>query len=334
MTSPAAKSTAGSAAADSAGSDRREAPKSPTPDPGSVAGASSASSSTAAIEAALERSVRAELADLPLPGTLVESIAYSLLAPGKRLRPRLVWHACEAVGGDPARAALAPAVAIEMIHCFSLIHDDLPAMDDDDLRRGRPTNHVQFGEAMAILAGDALATLPYLVIARASGLAATVRAALVEELASGTACMISGQVYDTLGGFPPELADQPEARIQIVDRNKTGALIRGACRMGAIAGGADPSQLDRLTEYGRAMGYMFQIVDDVLDVTQTDEQMGKRTGKDEAAGKLTYPGVFGLRESRARIEQLRDQAVEALRPLGDAAGPLVVLANKMAVRTR
>ncbi|MFW5653392.1 MAG: polyprenyl synthetase family protein, partial [Planctomycetota bacterium] len=273
---------------------------------------------TVSVENHLKRAIARDLADLELPANLVESVEYSLLAPGKRLRPHLVWHSCAAVGGDPFMQAPSACIAIEMIHCFSLIHDDLPAMDDDDLRRGRPTNHVKYGEAMAILAGDALATLPYLLLSRAQGLSDEVRSALVTELASGTARMIAGQVYDTLGGFPDSIQDDPEARIQLVDRNKTGALIRGACRMGAIAGGADEDQLAHLTEYGRAMGFMFQIVDDVLDVTQTDEQMGKRTHKDEAAGKLTYPGVFGLEESRRRIEELRRSAISAVATLGDA----------------
>lgn len=272
-----------------------------------------------------------------LPQNLLEAINYSLLAGGKRLRPALVLLSCQTSGGEPAHS-LAPAAAIEMIHCFSLVHDDLPPMDDDDLRRGQPTNHRKFGEAMAILAGDALATLPYLVITQSDELDDHRKQRLVGELAEATMRMIAGQVYDTLGGFAESF--EKDDQLRITHHHKTGALIRCACRMGAIVADDDDdddhaSRLNALTQYGEAIGLMFQIVDDVLDVTQTTEHLGKRTGKDEAAGKLTYPSVLGLDESQKRIADLRTEALGALKSFDESrAKPLADLVDFLADRTR
>jgi len=265
-----------------------------------------------------------------MPTNLREAVKYAALGPGKRMRPLLVIHACAAVQGDIGRA-LPAAGAIELIHAFSLVHDDLPAMDDDDLRRGRPTLHRHTNEAMAILAGDAMMSLAFdLIFTQITppDLAGRIAA----ELTAGTNDMISGQVYDTLAEHGGDLS--PIDKLKRIHRHKTGALIRAACRMGAMCGGANGDQLDALTQYGDAIGLMFQIVDDVIDVTQTTEHLGKTAGKDVDQNKLTYPAVLGLDASRAEVERLRVAANDVLHPLGDVAGPLVALADYLAVRTR
>ena len=268
-----------------------------------------------------------------LPAPLAEAMSYALLGGGKRLRPSLAMLACEAVGGR-AGAVLPAAAAVEMVHAFSLVHDDLPALDDDDLRRGQPTCHVKFGEAMAILAGDALATLPYCVIAREVK-DAVLAARLARELAEATMRMIAGQVQDTMPEAVGDERGSPVERLERIHRDKTGALIRAACRMGAMCGGAGEKELAAITAYGEAVGLLFQIVDDVLDATQTTEHLGKRAGKDDAAGKRTYPSVLGLDESRRRIETLRRAALDALDPLGpNRANPLAQFCERLAVRTR
>ncbi|MCC7192263.1 MAG: polyprenyl synthetase family protein [Phycisphaeraceae bacterium] len=264
-----------------------------------------------------------------LPRNLREAIRYSFFGPGKRLRPILVIRACEAVGGQ-AQDALAPAAAIELIHCFSLVHDDLPAMDDDDLRRGRPTLHKQTNEAMAILAGDAMMGLAFeLVATRLSGRLA---GDVARELAECTNDMIAGQVYDTLPDFDSSVASMD--RLRTIHRNKTGALIRGSCRMGALCGGATTDQLSDITRHAEAIGLMFQVVDDLLDVTQTTEHLGKAANKDADKGKLTYPGLIGIEKSRAEIARLRTEAHDALRSFGEKAEPLRVLCDYMAVRSK
>lgn len=271
------------------------------------------------------------------PPQLREAMGYSLLGPGKRIRPALVLLCCQAAGGSEAEmaAAQAPAGAIEMIHCFSLIHDDLPAMDNDDLRRGRPTNHKVYGDALAILAGDALNTLPFELIAtrvREPALAA----ALVRELAQATGPegMIGGQVLDTCH---PEEAKAGTAgtlpQLQRIHRMKTGALIRCACRMGGLCAGAAGEKLAAIDTYGRAIGLAFQIVDDILDVTATEAQMGKKTGKDAAIGKLTYPSLVGLEKSREYLAEQVRMADEVAGQLGEKARLLSELAHELAGRT-
>lgn len=266
-----------------------------------------------------------------LPENLRQAVRYSALDGGKRLRPALVLLCCDAVAGQ-RRDALPAAAAIELIHCFSLVHDDLPAMDDDDLRRGKPTLHVHAGEAMAILAGDVMVSLAFEFISRAD-LDAQRRASLTAELAQATTAMIAGQVYDTLGGFAAS-ESKPIDRLHLIHRNKTGALLRAACRMGAICGCATPAQLAALTRYGETMGLMFQIVDDLLDVTQSAEHIGKATGKDQSAGKLTFPGLLGVEASRREIARLRETAHDAINALGEPAQPLRDLCDAMAVRTK
>ena len=292
--------------------------------------------------AALADVVRADLAArldrLDLPENLLEAVRYSVLDGGKRLRPTLTILSCEAVGGD-REAAMPAACAIELIHCFSLVHDDLPAMDDDDLRRGRPTLHRHAGEAMAILAGDVMVSVAFEWLDQAE-LPGEARSMLVAELARATSAMIAGQVYDTLGGFDRSMPDVQ--RLLLIHRNKTEALIRCACRMGALSGGAmsggasgaDDEGLAALTSYGESIGLMFQIVDDLLDVTQTAEHIGKATGKDLPAGKLTYPGLCGIEASQKEIARLQQAALNALEGLGESARPLADICNYLAVRTR
>jgi geranylgeranyl diphosphate synthase type II len=223
-----------------------------------------------------------------------------------------------------------------MIHCFSLIHDDLPAMDNDDLRRGRPTNHKVYGDAMAILAGDALNTLAFETIARKISDPA-LAAKLILELATATGMegMIGGQVLDTCH---PEESKRTNAKptladLQRIHRMKTGALIRCSCRMGALAGGASAEQLQLLDTYGKAIGLAFQIMDDILDVTATEEQMGKKTGKDAAIGKLTYPSLIGLEESRKHLAAQVAVTDDVCNKLGPRSGTLRALSHYMANRT-
>jgi geranylgeranyl diphosphate synthase type II len=264
-----------------------------------------------------------------LAESLADAVRYALFPGGKRLRPALVLLSSSAVGGT-RHDALAAAAAIELIHTFSLVHDDLPAMDDDALRRGRPTLHVHAGEAMAILAGDAMMSLAFELIG-AAPIEAEKRVPLLQELALATTAMISGQVHDTIGGLD---ASSDAERLRTIHRDKTGALIRASCRMGAICGGATREELGALGRYGEVIGLMFQIVDDLLDVTQSTEHLGKRAGKDLPAGKLTWPGVFGIERSRADVARLRGEARTALSALSAAAEPLRTLADDLAVRTR
>ncbi|MHC4774718.1 MAG: polyprenyl synthetase family protein [Planctomycetota bacterium] len=278
----------------------------------------------------VEEDLARRLAGFDGPEMLREAMAYAVLGGGKRLRPVLTLLSCEAAGGNRDRARGA-AAALELVHTFSLIHDDLPAMDDDDLRRGRPTLHIHAGEAMAVLAGDALMSLAFQWLARADHDGATT-GRLVRELAEATTRMIGGQVYDTLGGLPPEY--DSGRKLDVIHRNKTAALIRAACTVGAICADAPPRIFDAISGYGEAAGFMFQVVDDLLDVTQTPEHIGKATGKDEPAGKLTYPGVHGGDASRRAVEQLRGQAHQAVEPLGLAGLALRELCDFMAVRTK
>jgi geranylgeranyl diphosphate synthase type II len=256
------------------------------------------------------------------PAQLMQAIEYSLLAGGKRLRPALVLESARACGQSDSPTALAAAAAIELIHTFSLVHDDLPAMDDDDLRRGRPTNHKVYGDAMAILAGDAMTTIAFEILA--TDAAAPVAALLVAELAraSGPEGMIGGQVID----IDPQHRPANLSDLQRLHRMKTGALLTASCRLGAIAAGASPAELAALDGYGRQLGLAFQIVDDILDQTSTAEQLGKATGKDAAKGKVTYPMLMGLDASRREAQQALQAALATLEPLGEQAQSLRALA--------
>lgn len=294
-----------------------------TPAPGGVR--SGASGIVAEIEAYLGSWLDAR----PLPPKLHQAVRYAVLGPGKRMRPILAVRCCEAVGGESAEA-LAPAAALEMIHAFSLVHDDLPALDDDDLRRGRPTLHRHAGEAMAVLAGDALLGLAVeLVLERLPGpLAVPVSL----ELIRGCNRMIAGQVYDTVRDAHGPAS--PMDRLLTTHRNKTGALILAACRAGALCGGADRDQLDSVSRFGEAVGLMFQVVDDLLDVTGTTGELGKTAGKDREQEKLTYPALLGVEASREEVARLRAEALRALELLGGAADPLRELCGFLATRTR
>jgi geranylgeranyl diphosphate synthase type II len=271
-----------------------------------------------------------------LPATLLEAMRYSLLAPGKRLRPILAVMAAEACGGEEANPWPA-ACAVEMIHAYSLIHDDLPAMDDDDLRRGQPTCHKKFGEALAILAGDALLTMAFQVLAEGYPAAAASSCCAELARAAGAAGMVGGQVDDLAweqGG------ERNVEGLEGLHLRKTGALIRASLRLGVIAAhahrnGPPPAELmERLDGYGRCLGLAFQIVDDLLDVEGDTEQTGKRVGKDAARGKLTYPGFLGVAESRRPAERLGREARDFVQPIGPDAGRLLALVSFVLDRDR
>jgi len=266
-----------------------------------------------------------------LPSNLEQAVRYALLGPGKRTRPTLAVLSCQALGGTGADA-IPGACAVELIHAFSLVHDDLPALDNDDLRRGRATTHIRFGEALALLAGDAMMSLAFEILQNCPDPARCVR-----ELSEACTDMIAGQVLDTLGEEAEESEPtSPIEQLRRIHRNKTGALIRAACRIGAIsAGAADGSHgLRSLTDFSEAIGLMFQVVDDLLDVEQSAEHVGKATGKDHEAGKLTYPGLIGIEPARAEVRQLEEAALAALSAVGPEADPLRDMCRKLATRTR
>ena len=277
--------------------------------------------------AEVERALAAVLPPVPdCPQVVHEAMSYSLHAGGKRLRPILCLASADAVGGDRAMAMPA-ACAIELIHTYSLIHDDLPAMDDDDYRRGRPTSHKVFGEAIAILAGDALLTLAFGLIAAGAGRTADpmLTARVVGEVAeaAGTRGMVGGQVVDIES---EGLQVSPE-RLDYIHLHKTAALIRVSLQAGALIAGAAPAQLAAVGACGEALGLAFQIVDDILDVEGSTEELGKTAGKDAQQQKATYPAFHGLEASRAKARALIDQAKEALAPLGERAEPIRALAD-------
>ena len=275
------------------------------------------------VEAALERWLPAEHAP---PSTVHQAMRYSVQAGGKRLRPILVIAGAEAVGGH-AETVLPTACALELIHTYSLIHDDLPAMDDDDYRRGRPTNHKVYGEAIAILAGDALLTLAFKLVADN---AAHVRGArvicdVVAEIATaaGTAGMVGGQVVD----IESEGRTVSAETLDYIHVHKTAALIRASLRVGAMLGGAPPDDLEAISAAGRSLGLAFQIVDDILDVEGSLEELGKTAGSDQRKGKATYPALHGLDASRQRARTLIEETKTALRRIGPRAEPIGALAD-------
>jgi geranylgeranyl diphosphate synthase type II len=264
------------------------------------------------------------------PRSIHEAMRYSLFAGGKRIRPVLAIASARAVSDAPLGIENA-AVTLELIHTYSLIHDDLPAMDDDDLRRGRPTCHKVFGEALAILAGDALCTLAFDVLSRLPYVAAEQKVRLIEELAKGSGTvggMIGGQVHDIEG----EGQSPSAALLEKIHRAKTGALLQASVRMGAIYAGATDRELESLTEYGEHVGLAFQIVDDILDVEQTSEKLGKTAGKDQAQQKITFPAVYGLDRSREMAEEQRVAAHSALQSFDERAERLRQLADLIVKR--
>jgi geranylgeranyl diphosphate synthase, type II len=264
-----------------------------------------------------------------LPASLHGSMRYSVFAGGKRVRPVLMLAACETVGGD-LEQAMSAACAMEMIHTYSLIHDDLPAMDDDDFRRGNPTNHKVYGEATAILAGDALLTEAFILLSSESGDPAA-RLRVIHEIAnaSGSRGMVGGQVVDMESEGKGEI---DLATLSYIHTHKTGALIRASVRAGAILGGASARDLDALTRYADAIGLAFQIADDILDVEGTTEELGKDAGSDQARGKATYPALVGLEASKARAQELVQMALDALSGFDERAEPLRLIASYIVKR--
>ena len=261
------------------------------------------------------------------PTSVHQAMRYSVMAGGKRLRPILVIGGAEAVGGK-AETVMPAACALELIHTYSLIHDDLPAMDDDDYRRGRLTNHKVFGEAIAILAGDALLTYAFGLIAENAARVATdagkVRDVIIEVAdAAGTRGMVGGQVVDIESEGKTVTAET----LEYIHLHKTAALIRASLRVGALLAGARPDELATVGDAGHSLGLAFQIVDDILDVEGTLAELGKTAGSDERKGKATYPAVHGVEASRAQARELIDRAKARLQPLGPGAVPLCALAD-------
>ncbi|PLY02594.1 MAG: polyprenyl synthetase [Desulfuromonas sp.] len=257
-----------------------------------------------------------------MPKNLHRAMRYSVFAGGKRIRPVLMMAACDAVGGRRDNV-IAAACAMEMIHTYSLIHDDLPAMDDDDFRRGQPTNHKVFGEANAILAGDALLTEAFVVLSEAeSGILIDpeIRRKVIRVIARAAGCagMVGGQVVD----MESEGKDIDMPTLEYIHIHKTGALIKASIEVGALLGGASDDAFVKLSRYGELAGLAFQIADDILDVTAEQGELGKDVGSDEARGKATYVSLLGLRQSRERADELREMAMSTLDDFGEEAEPL------------
>lgn len=263
------------------------------------------------------------------PATIHKAMRYSLFAGGKRLRPILCLAAAEACGGELKRA-LPLACAMECIHTYSLIHDDLPSMDNDDFRRGRPTCHKVFGDGIAVLAGDALLTIAFEIAAQTEAWPRYDLREIIREIAiaAGSRKLIAGQVAD----LEAEGKTQTRAQLRYIHENKTAALLTTSVRLGAMSANATPTQLSAISDFGRALGLAFQVIDDILDVTQTSEKLGKSAGKDIAAHKATYPAVIGLEKSRAEASRLTKLAHDALDSLGKKAAILHALANHLLER--
>jgi geranylgeranyl diphosphate synthase, type II len=266
------------------------------------------------------------------PPTIHAAMRHSVFAGGKRLRPILAMEAARMISGSLPEGVDELGAALEMLHTYSLIHDDLPALDNDDLRRGRPTCHKAFGEATAILAGDALQTYAYEVLARLR-CPAQARVRIIEEIARGTGTiegMIGGQVMD----LEAEKQHPNAQTLEYIHRAKTGALITASVVAGALYGGGDDAQVASTRAFGRDIGLAFQIIDDILDVTQTSEQLGKTAGKDAAVDKATYPSLFGLEASERKANALVDSAFAHLESFGERAEPLKELARFLVERKK
>ncbi len=264
------------------------------------------------------------------PATLHRAMRYSVFAGGKRLRPILCLAAAEACGGKIGNA-LPVACALECIHTYSLVHDDLPSMDDDDFRRGRPTCHKIFGDGIAILAGDALLTIAFEIVSKAKPTSRYDTSILLREIAvaAGSQKLIAGQVAD----LEAEGKNVKRDQLQFIHENKTAAILRSSVRLGAMSANADARKLSAITRFGQRLGLAFQIIDDILDVTQTSEILGKSAGKDVAAKKATYPAVIGLEKSRTEARRLTRQAHNALSVFRSSdAEPLHALANYLLER--
>jgi len=280
-------------------------------------------------DAALDRLIPLETQD---PVSIHKAMRHSVFAGGKRLRPVLCMEAGRMIAGSLPEGIEELGAALEMLHTYSLIHDDLPALDNDDLRRGRPTCHKAFGEAIAILAGDALQTRAYEVLARLK-CPAEPRVRIIEEIARGTGTvdgMIGGQVVD----LEAEHTRPTPEMLEYIHRSKTAALITASLICGGLYAGAKESQVKRLRAFGRAIGLAFQIVDDVLDVTQTSEQLGKTAGKDTASEKATYPALFGIDASVRKADELVNDALSELEGFGERAETLKELARFLVERKK
>ena len=274
------------------------------------------------VDARLDQLVPAQTIE---PVSVHRAIRWSLFAGGKRFRPLLLMATGEAFGAR-SPALLDTACALEMIHTYSLIHDDLPSMDDDDLRRGRPTCHVRFGEATAILAGDALQTLAFQTIARDEELSTDVRVRVISEVARASSTphgMIAGQAYD----LAAESREVAAADLERIHHHKTGALIMASARSGAIIAGALDEEMEAITRYAASLGLLFQITDDLLDVTASVEDLGKTPGKDARSRKATYPSLYGLEATRVRAEAAYGEACAALDGIERSTGLLRALAR-------
>jgi geranylgeranyl diphosphate synthase type II len=283
---------------------------------------------TDAVNAALDRFLPGEKTK---PATLHQAMRYSLFAGGKRMRPALLLAAAAACGGSETDA-LPLACAVECIHTYSLIHDDLPAMDDDDFRRGKPTNHKVYGEGIAVLAGDALLTQAFEIAAQAKGWPRYPHRELVLELAraAGSLQLVAGQVAD-LEGEGKKLS---VSELRYIHERKTSALLCCSVRLGGMSANCTPARLQALTDFGYHVGLAFQVIDDILDVTQTSEQLGKTAGKDVAVQKATYPAIVGLEKSRKIAAQLTAKAFAALKPFKGKAAALEALAQYLLKRDR
>jgi geranylgeranyl pyrophosphate synthase len=279
-----------------------------------------------------EDTLRRILADqTEIPHRLKEAMEYMLFSPGKKIRSAIVLWCCELTGGYASDSALLAAAAVEMVHTYSLIHDDLPVMDDDDFRRGQPSCHKQFDEATAILAGDALLTLAFEVLA--DGIEDPqmgMRMIRLLAQSAGPAGMIAGQMADLLAENTHSTMDL----LRHIHINKTARMFAAAAGLGAIAGGAEETQLEELLQYGLKIGLCFQIADDILDETAQSEQLGKTAGKDKRQGKLTYPSLVGLEESWKVAEELTRQAAAAIEPFGPKAEILRQLAQQLLRRNK
>lgn len=282
-----------------------------------------------AIDQALEKLLPAPT---QRPESIHQAMRHSVFAGGKRLRPILCMEAARMISGSLPEGVQELGCALEMLHTYSLIHDDLPALDNDDLRRGKPTCHVVYGEAIAILAGDALQTLAYEVLAKLKSPPES-RIRIVEEIARATGTvdgMIGGQVKDLEAE-----RQRPDAQtLEYIHRSKTGALITASLVSGAIYAGASMPEVQRLRDFGRAIGLAFQIVDDVLDVTQSSEQLGKTAGKDTATEKATYPALYGVKESLNKADVLLESACKSLDAFSERAGTLKALAQFLVERKK
>lgn len=280
----------------------------------------------------VEKSLRASLpAAATKPATIHRAMRYSLLSGGKRLRPLLCCAASEACEGT-VRVALPAAVAVEMVHAYSLIHDDLPCMDDDDLRRGRPTSHKVFGEGMAVLAGDALLTESFAVLSAARPAGSYSAADLVAELAraAGSRGLIAGQVAD----LEAEGRRPTEPSLYFIHAAKTGMLLRAALKLGAMCAGGTKAEIRALDRFGFCLGLAFQIQDDILDATQSAQKLGKTAGKDAAAGKMTFPALYGLEKSRALADEWTSDAIASLKIFGPRGNILRGLAELLLRREK